>query len=112
MIGKVVLEIVETFAKQGHSGLSAEITLAVLEKVLRFETLTPITDNAEDWMNVEEHYGPDMGGPNMWQCRRNPSLFSTDAGKTYYHVDKHTEIMASEHVSGHEAGQDVQIAKV
>jgi hypothetical protein len=97
MLGEAALEVVKIFAKQGHSGGSAAITIGMLEKLLRFETLTPITDNPGDWVNVVEHYGADKGfDTSLWQCKRNPALFSTDGGKTYYHVDKHTNIMTSE----------------
>jgi hypothetical protein len=90
MLPNAILEIVRTFAKQGHSGMSAAYSLHLLDKLLRYEHLTPITDNPEDWMNVSEYL------PGTWQCRRNPALFSADGGKTYYHVDKHTEIMTAE----------------
>jgi hypothetical protein len=93
MLPDAILEIVKTFAKQGHSGMSAAYSLQLLDKLLRFENLTAITDNPEDWCNVSEM----CGGETMYQCKRNPALFSTDGGKTYYHVDEHTKIIQAEH---------------
>jgi hypothetical protein len=98
MLAEAVLEIVKIFARQGHSGMSASITIELLEKLLKYETLTPITDDPSEWMNVAEHYGPDMGfdGKDMWQSRRNPAMFSEDGGKTHYHVDHKDKVMKSE----------------
>ena len=103
MLGEAVLEIVKIFAKQGHSGGSAAMTIAMLEKLLRYEQLTPITDSPDEWTNVAERYGEGMGneengdGKYWWQSKRNPALFSTDGGKTYYSVDdKNREIVTSE----------------
>jgi hypothetical protein len=93
MLPDAILEIVKTFAKQGHSGMSAAYSLQLLDKLLRFENLTPITDNSEDWSDVSEM----CDGTTMYQCKRNPALFSTDGGKTYYHVDERNKIMQAEH---------------
>jgi hypothetical protein len=84
-IGKAVMELVEAFAKQGHSGFSAGYTLDVFEKVARFKTLTAVTSDPEEWTNVSEYYGPES--PAVWQSKRDPSLFSNDGGKTYYSVE-------------------------
>lgn len=69
-----VLDIVRLFASQGHSGSSAAHCIAVLERLVRFEPLSPITDHAEDWVEVAN---------SLWQCRRDPACFSKDGGKTY-----------------------------
>jgi hypothetical protein len=76
-IRKSVLKIVEEFASQGHSGMSASITLAMLTKLLDYKPLSPLTDNPNEWNQV------DLGG-EAWQSQRNPEAFSTDGGKTYY----------------------------
>lgn len=71
---KYVLDVVRTFAEQGHSGSSAAWLSAVLDKLLRYQPLSPITDAAEDWIEV---------GPEVWQCRRDSECFSGDGGKSY-----------------------------
>jgi len=99
MLGKAIMDVVEAFCRQGHSGGSASIVLQAMPKLLAWENLTPITDDPKYWMNVQEQYGEDGAGHGMegvWQCRRNPALFSLDGGKTYYHVDKKDKIMKSE----------------
>lgn len=53
-LGNAVLEIVCVFAEQGHSGGSAQGTIALLEKLLRFEPLTPLTGEDDEWVEVRE----------------------------------------------------------
>jgi len=83
MIGKAVMELVDKFSEQGHSGFRAEWTLAVFNDVARFKPLTPITSNSDEWEDVS-HYG--FGSP-LWQNKRAPMYFSEDGGKTWYNID-------------------------
>lgn len=71
---KCVLDIIRTFSEQGHSGFSASHLANLLDRLLRYQPLSPITDYAEDWMEV---------GPGVWQCRRDSECFSQDGGRTY-----------------------------
>lgn len=82
MIRDAVLGLVRTFSRQGHSGFSAGYTLSLVTRLLAFEPLSPLTDDPAEWHHVEEA----AAGPDVWQCRRNPSAFSNDGGKTYYLV--------------------------
>jgi len=79
---ETIIKAVEAFASYGHSGGSAMAATEQLHTLLRFGTLSPLTDDPDEWMNVSE-----MSGYEMWQSRRNPSAFSTDGGKTYYLLD-------------------------
>lgn len=93
MIGDAVIELIETFANQGHSGFSAYKTAALFERLARFEPLTPLTDNPKEW----ERIGKELGFPEtVWQNRRDSSAFSTDGGKTYYLLDDPGTILTSE----------------
>jgi hypothetical protein len=84
MMAKAVMQLIEVFSEQGHSGFSASMVTAMTEKLLRFEPLTAITDDPEDWMEVSS-FG---GGKPLWQCRRQSSAFSNDGGKTYYLLEE------------------------
>lgn len=87
MVGHAVLKMVQEFSKEeGHSGFSAGMAIHIFEKLARWQNLTPITDNPKEWMDVSDYGGPDP--PAMWQCKRNPALFSKDGGKTYYNIDE------------------------
>ncbi len=47
-----VLAILDTFAAQGHSGSSAAYVISILEKLLRYEPLAPLTGEDSEWMEV------------------------------------------------------------
>jgi hypothetical protein len=90
MLGDAVLELLKVFGNQGHSGMSAMMTIDLFDKLAKQKNLTPITDDPAEWMNVQEYYGKDGAGQGMkgvWQNRRDAALFSNDGGKTYYSVD-------------------------
>lgn len=77
-----LLKVVQAFADMGHSGGSASVAIPMIEKLLRFENLTPLTDDPEEWF----FHGSDVWGeePGVWQNTRNGEAFSKDGGKTYY----------------------------
>jgi hypothetical protein len=78
-VGSLVLELVKTFSSFGHSGGSAMLTLSLFERLVQFKTLAPITNNPDEWIEV---------GPEVWQNCRQGSVFSVDAGKTFYDIDE------------------------
>lgn len=69
-----IINAVREFARYGHSGGSAEAGIEILHELLQFNNLTPLTDNAKEWMEVTE---------GMWQSTRNPEAFSENHGRTY-----------------------------
>jgi hypothetical protein len=83
MIPKAVMKLVEAHASEGHSGGSHHMVMAIFNKVINFEPLTPLSSNPEEWMKVD----PDHYQPGTWQNRRKGSTFSRDGGKTWYDID-------------------------
>lgn len=81
-IPEAVMALVRPFADSGHSGYSSGMVTAIVSKLLRFETLTPLTARADEWMNVSE-----QSGYELWQSRRNPTVFSEDGGQTWYSIE-------------------------
>lgn len=76
------LNVIREFAAMGHSGGSASVAIPVINELLQFKNLKPLTDNPDEWMHVA---ASDYGTPHdIWQNRRNPEAFSNDGGKTYY----------------------------
>ena len=74
------LKMIQIFADMGHSGGSASVFIPTLNQLLQFKNLSPLTDKADDWIEV---------GPFMWQNRRNSEAFSQDGGKTYTLISDH-----------------------
>lgn len=70
-----IIKAVEAFASYGHSGGSAAYAIPMLNALLLFKNLTPLTDDPKEWNEV---------GDGVWQSARNSEAFSTDGGKTYY----------------------------
>ncbi len=75
MLGDAVMELVKVFSKQGHSGCSAAMTLALFRKVADYKPLTPLTFKDEEWS--------DTG--NGFQNKRNSAVFKeSQDSKPYY----------------------------
>lgn len=49
---KHILKMVDTFSEEGHSGFSASYAIGILEKLLRWEPLSPLTGEDDEWMEV------------------------------------------------------------
>jgi hypothetical protein len=81
-----IIRAVREFASYGHSGGSAGVAREQLHALLAFKTLSPITSDPGEWIDQSE-----VSRTPIWQNRRDPSYFSTDAGKTWYSLDQEQE---------------------
>lgn len=81
-IVKPTLEIISIFSQMGHSDMSAAIYIQMLDQLLNFKNLTPLTNDPEEWVHHGEDVWDSEGG--FWQNRRNGEAFSNDGGETYY----------------------------
>lgn len=91
MIAEAVMKLIRPFAEEGHSGASAMLTLEVFNRVARYKTLGPLTNDPAEWGDVSNYCGPE--GKGVWQSRRDPSCFSNDGGKTYYSLDEQPRVI-------------------
>ncbi len=82
-----LIKVIQAFADMGHSGGSASICIPMINSLLSFEPLLPLTDDPEEWNEIQ---GDMLFDPNtpLWQSQRNPAAFSNDRGKTYYLVSE------------------------
>lgn len=76
--GKAVLELIEVFAKQGHSGSSASIVISLFKKLASFEPLMEITGEDEEWGYLG--YDDEM----MYQNKRCSGMFKYKDGTVTY----------------------------
>ena len=75
-LGGAVIELVEVFSKQGHSGMSASLVTNLFNKVARFEPIKPITCEDKEWVEV---------GEDVFQNKRCGAVFKKGKeGKPYY----------------------------
>ena len=73
-----VMQIVDTFSNQQHSGFSADYLLNIMERVLRYKPLTPLTGNDDEWEDCSQYGMEDM------QNKRCPSVFKRPDGTAYW----------------------------
>lgn len=84
MLPDAVMELVQVFALQGHSGMSASIVTDIMGRLLQFDNLTELTSDPDEWNEV---------GEEVYQSRRNPSMFAKDPSDkaTWYDVNEPKE---------------------
>ena len=66
MMGHAVMDLVKTFAGEGHSGMSASLAVNLFKQVASFEPLTPLTGEDEEWDDL---------GDGMYQNNRCSHVF-------------------------------------
>lgn len=80
MIGKAVMELMEVFAKQGHSGMSAGIVSGLFHKLAKHDILQGVTGRDEEWV---EAYN-DKDGQPVYQNKRCSAVFKHSDGRATY----------------------------
>lgn len=78
MTGKAVIELIEVFAKQGHSGGSAPIVANLFKKLALYENLSAVTGKEEEWMLL------DYGSGLKYQNKRCSAVFKQEDGACTY----------------------------
>jgi hypothetical protein len=73
--GKAVLELMEVFSKQGHSGMSAPMVADIFHKLANYKPLGPITGKDEEWTLL------DYSDKVKFQNKRESGLFKDSDGK-------------------------------
>jgi hypothetical protein len=81
-LGPSILRVVEAFAAEQYSGASGAVAAITLYSLLRFQPITPLTYQPDEWNDVSG-----INGTPLWQNRRDSQVFSIDGGATWYHLD-------------------------
>lgn len=80
---KDVLELLETFSKQGHSGFSVPYAISLFEKLAKYEPLTPLTGDDSEWDDDSEY-----NGNIIYQNKRCSRVFKNSDEVAYDIVGK------------------------
>ncbi len=81
---KHLLHMVTEFSKEGHSGFSAGYAVSMLERLLRFKPLGPLTGNDSEWTDV--HTKDD--GVVVYQNKRCSTVFREgEDNATAYNIE-------------------------
>ena len=76
MTGKAVLELIEVFAKQGHSGMSAPMVVNIFKDLANFKPINAIKGTDDEWVEVSD---------GTFQNKRLSAVFKEGKdGKPYY----------------------------
>lgn len=74
LMDKDILEILEIFSKQGHSGFSAGYAISILERLIRFKPIIPLTGEDNEWNQISD---------GTYQNKRCSSVFKNSDGTSY-----------------------------
>lgn len=78
VMNKHLLRMVRVFANEGHSGFSGSYAVSMLEKLLRFDPIGPLTGDDDEWMDISDTYGS-----RCWQNTRCGRVFKGEDGRAY-----------------------------
>jgi len=78
MTGRTVLELIECFSKQGHSGMSASIVRQLFNVLSDFKTISPLTGDDSEWNEYSE---------NKFQNKRDSAVFKDGKNGKVYYID-------------------------
>jgi hypothetical protein len=81
MLGEAVMKMIDVFADEGHSGFSAGMAISIFEKVARYQPLSPLTGEDDEWMDIADQ----NDGGTLYQNKRCSHVFKDDNGA--YDID-------------------------
>lgn len=71
MATKDILDLIELFGSQGHSGFSASYVINAFNRLASFKPLSPLTGEADEWNDV---------GHGLFQNKRYSAVFKDQDG--------------------------------
>lgn len=77
MVGEAVMKMIRLFAEEEHSGFSAGMAIGIFSRLARFEPLSPLTGEDDEWTEVSD---------GVFQNKRSSRVFK-DAAGTAYDID-------------------------
>ncbi len=88
-----ILEMIKTFADQGHSGFSAGYCIPIIHRLLKQEPITPLTGDDSEWCEVSPGCFQNIRCSGVFKDTNryggkpytiNGKVFSNDQGKTWW----------------------------
>lgn len=71
-----VLSLLRVFSEQGHSGFSANYALNLFDKLARYQPISPLTGNDNEWVLVDSE-------DQVYQNKRCSHVFKKGGGQAY-----------------------------
>ena len=76
-VAKAILDLIELFESQGHTGFTAPYTINAFKRLAMFKPLSPLTGKDDEWNEL---------GDGKFQNKRYSSVFKDKDG-TAYNID-------------------------
>lgn len=103
MMNGDVLELIDVFSKQGHTGFTAPYCLSLFQRLAHFKPITPLTGEDEEW-GPADHKGCQINkrcfnvfrnlGDNSTAVYTEGRVFSDNGGITWYtNRDSHIPVV-------------------
>ena len=73
-VTKAILDLIELFDSQGHSGFTAAYTVNAFKRLAMYKPLAPLTGDDSEWEEIE---------PGHYQNKRYSAVFKEKDGKAY-----------------------------
>ena len=90
-VSKAILDLLELFASQGHSGFTASYTVDVFKRLAMFKPLAPLTGEDSEWNEVDylglyqnKRYSAVFKDKDGKACNSEGKIFTDDGGETWY----------------------------
>lgn len=84
---KDILQLIEVFSEQDHSGFSANYCISMFEKLARYEVIAPLTGEDDEWNDVSED-----SSYILYQNKRASNVFKKvgqDGNAVAYQFDRY-----------------------
>ncbi len=79
MMCEHILKMVDVFTEEGHSGFSARYAINILQKLLQWEPLSPLTGEDDEWGEVDDD--------GLYQNKRLSRVFKKGKDGRAYDID-------------------------
>lgn len=99
-VNKDIMDILTVFAEQGHSGFSAGYVINMLQRLLNWIPIKPLTGEDDEWEEAYEDVEQNTRCPGVFRHGKDNStatyngrVFSDDGGRTWFtNRDSHVPI--------------------
>lgn len=78
LAANAILELIEVFSSQGHSGFSAPYVIETFRRLASFKPLSPLTGEDDEWDDIGEGY---------LQNKRYSSVFKNKEDGSTYNIE-------------------------
>jgi hypothetical protein len=77
-IATAIMELMNVFSKQEHSGFSGSMVIDLFKKLAKFQPITPIMGTDDEWTDCED---------NLYQNKRCSAIFKNGKDGEPYYID-------------------------